>query len=178
MSLTLLSILLISINLDVFVILLALLRFDLLTYFMHFCYSSLENISKIYNNSNNSEKDLVNQFKKLDYIWNREAYSEPSRTSMRELFYENCKRLLAIYYFCKKLYRRCSTGVYTRLWNDPIKWSEMIRLLVFCWIVTLKSVGRVTRKNLWWSPFSVKQWDVYSRMPGQIDFIATDFSAA
>ena len=62
MSLTLLSILLISINLDVFVILLALLRFDFLTYFMHFCYSSLENISKIYNNSNNSEKDLVNQF--------------------------------------------------------------------------------------------------------------------
>ena len=39
-----------------------------------------------------------------------EAYLEPRRTSTMKLFCKNCRRLLAVNYFHKKLHRRCLIG--------------------------------------------------------------------
>ena len=63
---------------------------------------------------------------------------------MMVLFYENSKRLLAVYYFCKKLYSRCSTGVYTRLWNDPINIVQQKQPFVG---VLLNSYSKKCRKS-------------------------------
>ena len=48
-----------------------------------------------------------------------EAYLEPSRASMMELFCENCNLLQAVKYFPKKLCRRFSTGLQICLCTSP-----------------------------------------------------------